>query len=133
MQYMLLCCFNESHWEAIPQAERDGLMRDYGEWVQRTQRSGHYVTGGKLRGTASATTVREKNGKSAITDGPFAETKEHLGGFHVIECRDLDEALSIARAIPTLRHGGAIEVRPLDPQYAQPLPATTPIASAAII
>ena len=114
MQYLLMCCIDENGWNAIPQPERDGVMREYGQWVQATVESGHYRGGAKLRGTGSATTLREKNGKPVITDGPFAETKEQLGGYHVLECKDLDEALAIARRIPTLKVGGAIEVRPID-------------------
>jgi hypothetical protein len=114
MQYLLMCCIDEKGWDAIPQTERDGIMQEYGQWVHATTESGHYRGGAKLRGTASATTLREKNGKSVITDGPFAETKEQLGGYHVLECKDLDEALAIARRIPTLKVGGAIEVRPID-------------------
>jgi hypothetical protein len=113
MQYLLMCCIDEKRWDAIPQTERDGIMQEYGQWVHATAESGHYRGGAKLRGTASATTLREKNGKSVITDGPFAETKEQLGGYHVLECKDLDEALAIARRIPTLKVGGAIEVRPI--------------------
>jgi hypothetical protein len=62
-----------------------------------------------------ATTLREKNGKLVTTDGPFAESKEQLGGYHLVECRDLDEAMAIAGRIPTLRVGGSIEVRPVVP------------------
>ena len=114
MQYLLMCCIDEKQWDAIPQAERDGIMRDYGQWVHATAESGHYRGGAKLRGIGSATTVRERNGKPVITDGPFAETKEQLGGYHVLECKDLDEALALARRIPTLSVGGAIEVRPIN-------------------
>ena len=114
MQYLLMCCFEEKRWDAIPQGERDSLMQKYGEFIQDISRSGHYLSGAKLKSSSAATTVREKNGKSVITDGPFAETKEQLGGYHLIECRDLDEALAIASRIPTLRVGGTVEVRPLD-------------------
>ena len=113
MQYLLMCCFDEKAWEEIPESQRDVLMREYGEWVQSTAQSGHYRSGAKLHGISSATTIRGNNGKPAIVDGPFAETKEQLGGYHLIECKDLDEALSIAKRIPTLRVGGTIEVRPL--------------------
>ena len=113
MQYLLMCCFDEKAWESIPESQRDGIMQEYGEWVQDVSRSGHYLAGGKLQSSATATTVRTKNGKAAITDGPFAETKEQLGGYHLLECQDLDEALRIAKRIPTLRVGGTIEVRPL--------------------
>lgn len=111
MQYMLMCCFNERQWEEIPEPVRNQIMHDYGAWEQAIATSGHYRGGGKLQPTANATTIRGKNGKPAITDGPFAETKEQLGGYHLIECKDLDEALSIAKRIPTIPFGGAIEVR----------------------
>ena len=114
MQYLLMCCFDEERWAAIPEAERDGIMRQYGEFIQDTKKSGHYLAGAKLQSTSNATTVRAQNGKPVITDGPFAETKEQLGGYHLIECRDLDEALAIAGRIPTLPAGGIVEVRPLD-------------------
>jgi hypothetical protein len=115
MQYLLLCCFDEERWANLPQSQRDEIMRDYGAWKQDITKRGHYRAGAKLQPTSSATTIRARNGKPALTDGPFAETKEQLGGYHLIECQDLDEALSIARRIPTLDAGGVIEVRPLDP------------------
>jgi hypothetical protein len=118
MQYLLMCCFDEKQWELIPESQRNGIMQEYGEWVQSTTKTGHYCAGAKLKATSSATTIRAKNGKPAIIDGPFAETKEQLGGYHLIECKDLDEAISIANRIPTLRVGGTIEVRPLE----NPLP-----------
>ena len=114
MQYLLMCCFVEKRWDAIPQAQRDGIMRDYGQFVQSEMEAGRYLAGAKLRSTASATTVRAKNGKPLIVDGPFAETKEQLGGYHLIEAKDLDEAMAIASRIPTLPFGGTIEVRPVE-------------------
>jgi hypothetical protein len=114
MQYLLMCCFDEKRWEQIPESQRDGIMQEYGEWIANTHKTGHYRAGAKLKSTSSATTIRTKNGKLAIVDGPFAETKEQLGGYHLIECKDLDEAISIANRIPTLRAGGTIEVRPLE-------------------
>ena len=115
MQYMLLCCIDESSWTALADADRDQVMKDYDGFVQGIVKSGHYRAGGRLDGVATSTTLRERNGRLVTTDGPFAETKEQLGGYHLIECRDLDEALAIARRIPTLRVGGAVEVRPLLP------------------
>jgi hypothetical protein len=114
MQYLLMCCFDEDRWEKIPEPERDEIMRQYGEFQQRLASSGHYRAGAKLGSSATATTVREKAGKVVITDGPFAETKEQLGGYHLIDCKDLDEAIAIAQRIPTLRAGGVVEVRPLE-------------------
>jgi hypothetical protein len=114
MQYLLMCYFDEQKWSAIPEAERDTVMEQYGKFVKDIVHSGHFRAGAKLAESSASTTVREKNGKSAITDGPFAETKEQLGGYHLIECKDLDEAIAIARRIPTLRVGGTIEVRPVE-------------------
>jgi hypothetical protein len=115
MKYMLMCCCDEKAWTQLPDSERDRIMREYGALIQSLVKSGQFRGGGQLRSTSSATTVRMKGGKLALTDGPFAETKEQLGGYHLVECRDLDEALSIAARIPTLPAGGAIEVRPLEP------------------
>jgi hypothetical protein len=114
MEYMLLCYANEKGWNALPEAERGKVMDEYGAWTQDIVASGHYRAGAKLRPTSATTTLREKDGKRVTTDGPFAETKEQLGGFHLIECRDLDEAISIAGRIPTLRFGGTVEVRPVE-------------------
>jgi hypothetical protein len=119
MQYLLMCCFNEAQWEKIPEPQRDGIMREYGELIQSLVTSGKHVAGAKLQSSLTATTVRGKNGKPTITDGPFAETKEQLGGYHLIECRDLDEAISIAKRIPTVPFGGTVEVRPLMPAAAR--------------
>jgi len=114
MQYLLLCCFNEERWHKIPEAERDRIMREYGAFQQSLAASGRYLAGAKLGSAQTATTLREHAGKPVITDGPFAETKEQLGGYHLIDCKDLDEALAIARRIPTLAAGGAVEVRPVE-------------------
>ena len=114
MQYLLMCCFEERLWEKVPARERDGIMREYGELVQGLVQSGRYLAGARLQSTSTATTVRGRNGKPAITDGPFAETKEQLGGYHLVECKNLDEAISIAKRIPTLRVGGTVEVRPVE-------------------
>jgi hypothetical protein len=114
MQYLVMCCMEEKRWDALPQSERDRVMKDYTELVQSAARSGQYLAGAKLTPTSAATTVREKNGRPVITDGPYAETKEQLGGYHVIEAKDLDEAMAFAQRIPTLRVGGAVEVRPIE-------------------
>ena len=114
MQYLLMCCFDEELWERIPEARRDAIMEEYRAFEQGLVRSGHYRAGAKLGPSLTATTVRVKNGKPAITDGPFAETKEQLGGYHLVECKDLDEAIAIAMRIPTLPVGGSIEVRPVE-------------------
>jgi hypothetical protein len=113
MHYMLMCCIDERDWNGLPQAGRDAVMRDYHAWVDDLVGRGTYVAGGKLADSGSATTVRRQDGRAVFTDGPFAETKEQLGGFHVLDCANLDDALAHARRIPTLAVGGTIEVRPM--------------------
>jgi hypothetical protein len=115
MQYLLMCCANEKGWENLAEGERSAVMEDYGRFVQSIVTSGHHRATLKLRPTATSTTLRQKDGRLVSTDGPFAETKEQLGGVHLIEAKDLDEALAIAARIPTLRAGGAVEVRPVEP------------------
>ena len=119
MQYLLMCCFNEDRWASIAEPERITIMRDYAAWVESTVKTGQHLATGKLQPTSAARTVRVRNGKAMITDGPFAETKEQLGGYHLVECKDLDEAIALAQRIPTLRSGGAVEVRALEPAEAR--------------
>ena len=114
MQVMLMCCIEEGRWLALPEAERDAVMSEYRDWIADQERAGRHRATEKLADTSAAKTLRVRAGKAVVTDGPFAETKEQLGGFHVIECRDVDEALEIASRIPTLRVGGTIEVRPVE-------------------
>jgi hypothetical protein len=113
MQFLLMCCFDETRWATLPEAERGRIMGEYGKLVHELKTSGWLLAGAQLDRTTSAVTVREKNGKPLITDGPFAETREMLGGYHLIECKHRDEAVSIALRIPTLTAGGTIEVRPV--------------------
>ena len=113
MQYLLMCCFDETQWTKLPDSQRDAIMGEYWKLIMELKESGRLLSGAKLDAAASAVTVRKKNGKLAITDGPFAETKEQLGGYHLIECKDRDEAVAIALRIPTLPVGGTVEVRPL--------------------
>ena len=114
MRYLLMCCFDEKRWEAIPESQRGRIMREYGELLQGLDKSGQHLASAKLQSSSAATTVRGRNGKPVVTDGPFAETKEQLGGYHLVECKDLDEAIAIAKRIPTIPFGGTVEVRPLE-------------------
>ncbi|MCI0685115.1 MAG: YciI family protein [Gemmataceae bacterium] len=113
MQYMLMCCIEEALWTQLPGAERDRIMAEYGKWAHELKQSGRLLAGAQLEQRASAVTVRRKNGHPVVTDGPFAETKEQFGGYHLLECRDRDEAIALALRIPTLAVGGSIEVRPV--------------------
>jgi len=112
MQYVLLIYDNEGTWGAMSEAERGGMYQQYGAFTQEIAASGHYKGGHQLHPTSKATTVRVRGGKQLITDGPFAETKEQLGGLYLIDAADLDEATAIAARIPSARIG-SIEVRPV--------------------
>jgi len=113
VQYLLMCCFDEALWAKLPDSQRDTIMEEYGKLVRDLKKDGRLLAGAQLDQCANAVTVRVKGGKPFITDGPFAETKEQLGGYHLIECKDREEAISLAMRIPTLAAGGSIEVRPV--------------------
>lgn len=93
-------------------AETGTFMGEYGAFTEDVKKSGHYIGGNPLKPTSTATTVRVRNGKISTTDGPFAETKEQLGGYYLIEAKDLNDAIQVAARIPSARIG-SIEVRPI--------------------
>ena len=110
MQYMLLIYRNEAI-KASP-SEESRMMQEYMAFTQDIVKSGKFKAGDRLEPTESATTVQVRKGKTVSTDGPFAETKEQLGGYYIVEANDLDEAIAIAARIPGARTG-SIEVRPI--------------------
>ncbi|MGE0816333.1 MAG: YciI family protein [Vicinamibacterales bacterium] len=112
MRYLCLIYDDEKAMAAMPKADMDAMMGQYFAFTEDIKASGHYVAGEALHPVSSATTLRIRNGQTATTDGPFAETKEQLGGFYLIEAKDLNEALQIAGRIPSARYG-SIEVRPV--------------------
>lgn len=112
MQYLLLCRFNEDDWNAIPDAEREEIMERYHALLDELDEDGRHVATAKLDSVTEGRTVRH-DGKGPTTDGPFVETKEHLGGYHLIEAASLEEATEIAGRFPTLPRGGVVEVRPV--------------------
>jgi len=112
MKYMLLIYHEEQAWDKLTENERQAMYADYRKFSEELVASGNYVSGSELHPVATATSIRVRDGKQLITDGPFAETKEQLGGYYLIEAKDLDEAISIAARIPSARVG-TIEVRPL--------------------
>jgi hypothetical protein len=112
MQYMLLIYTNEAEMAGMGTEDRQRMFGEYGEFSKAIKASGHFKAGEPLQPTATATTVRVRNGKQLVTDGPFAETREQLGGFYLVEAKDLDEARGLAARIPGAKHG-SIEVRPL--------------------
>ena len=114
MEYLLLLYTEESKLiDHRPEAERDAFYADMGAWVKELQQAGALVTARRLETADTATTVRVENGKALTTDGPFAETKEQLAGFFLIDCEDLDRALDYAKRIPHAHVGGSVEVRPM--------------------
>jgi len=112
MQYLLLIYSAEAQWQKLSEAEGNKMLAEFGAFTQSIVSNGNYKGGNRLQPTAKATTVRVRDGKKLITDGPFAETKEQLGGYYLIEAKDLDEANEIAARIPGARLG-SIEVRPI--------------------
>ncbi len=112
MRYLCLIYENEKAWESKPQAELEGIMGEYFAFTENIRKNGKLVAGEALQPTPTATTVRVRNGKISTTDGPYAETKEQLGGFYLIEAKDLNDAIQVASKIPGARDG-AVEVRPV--------------------
>lgn len=112
MKYMLLIYDDEQVWSKLSGTERQQIMGEYRQFSQQIRSGGQYVAGSQLQPTSTATSVRLRNGKALLTDGPFAETREQLGGYYLVDAKDLDEALAIATRIPSARMG-TVEVRPL--------------------
>jgi hypothetical protein len=112
MQYICLVYQDEKKIAALPDTELDHLVAGCTDWVEDLERSGHHVFSAGLQSVATAVTLAHRNGKISSTDGPFAETKEHLGGFTIINARDLNEAIAIASKLPAAKIG-TLEVRPV--------------------
>jgi hypothetical protein len=121
MRYLCLIYDEESIIEGMPKDESDAFMGEYFAFTEGIRESGQYIAGEALHPVSTATTVRIRNGKLSTTDGPFAETKEQLGGFYLIEAHDLNEAIQVAAKIPSARYG-SIEVRPVVDFSQQPQP-----------
>jgi hypothetical protein len=114
MNYLLLIYSNQAELAALSESDRNKISNEYMEFTKSIVQAGHFKAGDRLKPTSTASTVRVRNGKMAITDGPFAETREQLGGYYLIDAKNLDEATAIAARIPGARHG-SIEVRPVYP------------------
>ena len=112
MKYMLLIYEDEKNWVNADKQTQDQIFGEYMAFTEGIKNSGKHVAGDALHPIQSATTVRVRDGKTLKTDGPFAETREQLGGYYIVEAKDLDEACAIAAKIPTSRTG-SIEVRPV--------------------
>jgi hypothetical protein len=112
MKYMLLIYHDEPSWDAITEAERQQVYLEYRNLRDELTKNGKFITGSQLQPIATATSVRVRDSKELVTDGPFAETHEQLGGYFLVEATNLDEATAIAARIPSARTG-TVEVRPL--------------------
>jgi hypothetical protein len=112
MQYMLLIYGKEERWASLSEDEAQAVYAEYGRLSQELRDRNAYVDGGELQPVSTATSVRIRDGETDVTDGPFAETKEVLGGYYLIEAESLDEAIAWAAKIPSARTG-VVEVRPV--------------------
>ena len=112
MRYLCLIYDEEAKMGSMSQSEQEGFIGEYFAFTEGIKKSGHHLGGEALQPVASATTVRVRNGKISTTDGPFAETKEQLGGYYLIEAKDLNDAIQVAAKIPSARFG-SVEVRPI--------------------
>ena len=120
MQYMALIYANETEWSDLSSAERESMYDRYRSLAREAEETGVMAGGNELGPTRDATTVRVRGDETLVTDGPYAEVKEALGGFFLFECETMEEALDWAARIPAVEHG-AVEVRPVyvDPEEAQ--------------
>jgi hypothetical protein len=112
MKYLCLIYSDETAWDKLPKSDELDMMAEYRAFGESIKASGHLIGGFRLQNSSAATTVRVRNGKMSTTDGPFAETKEQLGGYYLIEARDLNDAVQVASRIPGARMG-SVEVRPI--------------------
>lgn len=112
MKFMLLCCHDDQDWDKLSKSEQEQMVDDARQQVAQIKASGQYRSSARLHPTSMATSVRVRNGKPLVTDGPFAETKEYLAGYYLIEARDLNEAIDVAARQPGARLG-TIVVRPV--------------------
>lgn len=112
MKYLCLIYDDEKQWQKFPKEVQDKYMGEYMAFGDSIKKSGHFVGANQLQPTHTATIVRSRNGKVSTTDGPFVETKEQLGGYYLIEAKDLNDAIQVASRIPSAR-SGSIEVRPI--------------------
>ena len=112
MKYVLLCCHEEKKLDSMSKSECVAVMEETMAYCEALKKSGHLIAVEQLEPVQTAMTVRVRDGKTSVTDGPFAETKEQVGGFFLIDARDLNEAIQVASKFPSARFG-SLEVRPV--------------------
>ena len=113
MKYLALIYGNAAEWDALDESKQEAMRSEYRAFAEDAGQRGALVGGFELDSPTTATTLRASDNGPLVTDGPFAETKEHLGGYFLLECDSLDDAIELASKIPAARHGGAVEVRPV--------------------
>ena len=121
MRYLCLGYHDESLWAALRAEERDALIRESARYEHQLRRTGHYIDGHALQPAPAAATLRFAGGGMSVTDGPFAETKEQLGGVMILGATDLNHAIQLMSRMPCMRIGGALEIRPLNEALTQEL------------
>ena len=112
MQYLLLIYGQEADWTNLTPAQHTTMQQEYGQFTRDISEKGKNLGSNRLQPVSTATTVRVRDGRRVVTDGPFAETKEQLGGYYLIDAKDLDEAIGIAARVPMARKG-TVEIRPV--------------------
>jgi hypothetical protein len=113
VKYLALIYGDSERWEGMSSDDQEAMRNEYRAFAQDADRRGVLVGGFELEPASTATTLRASDNGPIVTDGPFAETKEQLGGYFLLECGSLDDAIELASKIPAARHGGAVEVRPV--------------------
>lgn len=113
MRYLLLICGDETRLNNLPEPEQSQRMQSWGTYTNDLAASNKLRSGERLRPSATATTLRLNGGHRLLSDGPYAETKEQLGGFYVVDAANLDEAVELASKMPHLQDGGSVEIRPV--------------------
>src|SRR5580692_5166939 len=112
MRYAMLICVDEKWMASLDDTEEAAILAGYGQFMEEMNERGVLLGGERLRPTSDATSVRVRSGETLTTDGPYAETKEQLAGYYMVDCKDLDEAIAVAAQIPGARMG-TVEVRPI--------------------
>ena len=123
MRFVGLGYLDESKWDALSKSEQDAMMEEFFAYDDTLRKSGHFVGGEALQSARHAATLRYRSGKVIVTDGPFAETKEQVGGIFVLEAEDMNQAIELMSKHPGLRLGGPFEIRLADEEFTAQLAA----------
>lgn len=126
MKYVCLGYIEEKKWDAMSKAQQEAMIEECFAYDDILRKGGHFAGGLALQGAQNAMTLRWQNGKAAATDGPYAETKEQLGGILILEARDLNHAIQLMSKHPGVRLGGPFEIRPLDQEITARVEARQP-------